>query len=611
MGKSKITIGNAGGYWGDDPHALERQVKHGRLDYITIDFLAEITMSIMQKQRAKDPNAGYAKDFIPMLERVLPQLMEQGTRLITNAGGINPKACALAIRNLAQKMGLNPKIAVVYGDDILEQLPALKERGAALDNMETGESLTAYQDLIQAANIYFGAAPVAEALKLEPDIIITGRVTDTGITLAPMIHELGWSLTDYNRLAAGIVAGHILECGSQATGGNFTDWHKVPSFNEIGYPIVEMNQDGTFVITKHQGTGGLVSVDTVREQLFYEMGDPHSYLTPDVVADFSSIQLQQDGPDRVKVFGIKGQESTPFYKVSMAYSDGFKSTGTLLICGPNARAKAERFAEIFWQRIPSDQLLETKTEYFGWNACHRSLVQREDGNEILLRLGARAKDEASLRLFAKMIPSLILSGPPGVAVTSGVPKSQEVISYWPALLKKELVQPRIAYLEGLSFSKDETSNSTVSGKYHPVPHAAMTQTAHKATAQVNDLVVSSSASAGRGLHTLQTIAIGRSGDKGDTANIGIIARSDAAYAFLKEQLSAQVVKNLFQEICHGTVVRHEVPNMNGFNFLLESALGGGGTKTLAIDAQGKTYAQALLAQWFEIPDAVLRSVSHV
>lgn len=610
MGKTKITIGNAGGYWGDDPNALERQVKRGRLDYITIDFLAEITMSIMQKQRAKDPNAGYAKDFIPMLERVLPQLLQQGTRLITNAGGINPKACAMAIRVMAEKMGLNPKIAVVYGDDILDQLPSLKERGAALDNMETGESLVAHRDRVQAANIYFGAAPVVEALKMEPDIIITGRVTDTGITLAPMIHELGWSLTDYHRLASGIVAGHILECGSQATGGNFTDWHKVPSFNEIGYPIVEMNQDGTFVITKHQGTGGLVSVDTVREQLFYEMGDPHSYLTPDVVADFSSIQLQQDGKDRVKVFGIKGQEATPFYKVSMAYADGYKSTGTLLICGPNARAKAERFAEIFWQRIPREDLIEAQTEYFGWNACHRSLVQRDDGNEILLRLGARAKDEASLRLFAKMIPSLILSGPPGVAVTGGVPKAQEVISYWPALLKKELVKPRIAFLEGHTFSKDQESTTTVSGQYRPTPDAATTQTAQAATQPIAGLVFTPTTGPAKGLHTLHRIALGRSGDKGDTANIGIMARSDAAYQYLRENLTAQVVKNLFQEICHGSVIRYEVPNMKGFNFLLESSLGGGGTQTLAIDAQGKTYAQALLAQWFAIPETVLGSIPH-
>ena len=263
-----IKIGNAGGYWGDDPNALFRQVNGGRLDYITMDFLAEVTMSIMQKQRSHDPSLGYARDFIPMLEGVLAKVLKDKTKIITNAGGVNPEACAAAIAAMAKKMGLNPRISVVYGDDILERLDELQKKGCEFSNMENGQKFADVASRIEAANVYFGAAPVVAALQDDPDIIITGRVTDTGITLAAMIHEFGWDMGDWDRLAAGIVAGHIIECGCQSTGGNFTDWRQVESWDNIGYPIVEVHPDGTFVVTKHANSGGLVSVDTVREQLF-------------------------------------------------------------------------------------------------------------------------------------------------------------------------------------------------------------------------------------------------------------------------------------------------------------------------------------------------------
>jgi hypothetical protein len=596
--KTQLRIGNAGGYWGDDPTALYRQVHGGRLDYITMDFLAEVTMSIMQKQRSRDPELGYAKDFLAMLEGVLPKLLQDKTRIITNAGGVNPEACAAAINQLALKMGYKLKIAVVYGDDILLRLKELRAKGCAFTNMETDESFASVESRIEAANIYFGAVPVVEALRWEPDIIITGRVTDTGITIAPMIYEFGWSLTDWNKLASGIVAGHILECGSQATGGNFTDWQKVKSFANIGYPIAEMNADGTFVITKHPGTGGLVSVDTVREQLFYEMGHPKAYLTPDVVADFSSIQLQDAGPDRVQVSGVKGFEPTPLYKVSMAFTDGCKCIGEIAISGPDARRKAEAFAAIFWERCGRD-FLETETEYFGWNAFHRSISQSEDANEIILRLGVRDYDKTKLRAFGKLIPSLILGGPPGVCVLGGVPKIQDVVSYWPALMPKSAVKPKIALFAN-GFTEIQEVDSTQVGHFEPT--VADAQIAAHASKSVREAL---SDMGGDGAVTLSKLCLGRSGDKGDTSNIGIMARNKKIFDFLNTFLTAQRVKDLFQELCKGKVTRHSLPNMQGYNFLLEDSLGGGGTMTLRTDAQGKGFAQALLRIKVRVPAEIL------
>lgn len=622
--KKVIRIGNASGYWGDDPEALGRQVFGPRpLDYITMDFLAEITMSIMQKQRSRDPSAGYARDFVTMLQPVLKKMLQDGTKLITNAGGINPEGCALAVQQLATKLGLKPKIAVVYGDDILRDLPELtsgenasengkeigKGKGLDFKNMESGQELGDLKDRMLAANVYFGALPVAKALeKWNPDIVITGRVTDTGITLAAMIHEFGWDLHDYDKLASGIVAGHLIECGSQATGGNFTDWQKVPSYHNIGYPIVEVSASGDFVVTKHEATGGLVSIDTVREQLVYEMGDPKAYITPDVVADFSSVHLASDGPDRVKVYGVKGTPATPFFKVSMAYQDGFKCVGEIAISGPSAKAKAEQFAAIFWKRAGQEYEF-SDTEYFGLNACHKSLGRAEEAHEIILRLGVHDGDEKKLKRFSKLIPSLILGGPAGVAVLGGAPRIQSIVSYWPALIPKSSVTPKIAFLENdrlgppievpqetpAAFIPHVTTNPEIAKE----PSMTLGKALHSATPQTE---------ASR--TPLSAICLGRSGDKGDSANIGLLARSPEAYEFICQSITAQSVKNLFQEFCLGSVIRYPIPQIFGLNFILENALGGGGTVTLRADAQGKTLAQALLRTEFLIPESILASVRN-
>ncbi len=591
-----IRIGNASGYWGDDPEALARQVNGGKLDYISMDFLAEITMSIMQKQKSRDPDLGYARDFLPMLEGVLAKIVADGTKIITNAGGINPEACADAITKLALKLGVKVKVAVVYGDDILPDLALLRAKGCQFRNMETDGSFDGIDHKVQAANIYFGAAPVAKALAWEPDIIVTGRVTDTGITIGPMLHDLGWKLTDFNKLAAGVVAGHIIECGSQSTGGNFTDWHLVKSYKNMGYPIIEMHDDGTFFVTKHPGTGGLVTVDTVREQLFYEMGTPKGYITPDVVADFSTINLKADGENRVKVTNIKGFEPTPLYKVSMAYADGYKCLGEIAISGPNAKEKAEAFAHLFWERAGRD-FAKTETELYGLNACHRTLGHAQQAEEIILRLGARDQDQKKLKRFAKIIPSVILGGPPGVFVLGGAPKVTEIVSYWPALMPKSAVNPKVAlYNNGLSDIQEVTD--TLSGNF--VPEHEECQVANQAKTSLAEVKRSTSKGT-----PLSAICLARSGDKGDTANIGVMARSEKAFEFLDHYLAAERVKDGFQELCLGSVRHYKLKNMLGFNFLLENSLGGGGTMTLRADAQGKTFAQAVLRQKVEIPQHIL------
>lgn len=592
-----LKIGNASGYWGDDPEALYRQINGGRLDYVSMDFLAEITMSIMRKQKNRDAEAGYARDFLPMLESVLVKILKDKTRIITSAGGINPEACAAAVAKLARKLGVKPKIAVVYGDDIMERLGELKAKGCKFDNMESTKVFKDVEARIEAANVYFGAAPVVEALKWEPDIIITGRVTDTGITMAAMVHEFGWDLGDWDKLASGIVAGHILECGSQATGGNFSDWKLVPSFHKMGYPIVEMEPNGNFVVTKHPGTGGLVSLDTVREQLFYEMGDPKAYITPDVVADFSTITLAADGPDRVKVSGVKGYEPTELYKVSMAYADGFKCVGEIGISGPDARKKAEALAAIFWDRAGTD-FAATETELFGFNAFHRSMSHEHEGNEVILRLGARDADEKKLRKLGKLVPSVILGGPPGVAILGGVPRVQEIVSYWPALMPKIAIAPEVALFDD-GYTQAHQVNTTRTGAWRPAKGDV--QVAEKASRSVSDIMAEM-----RDGTLLFDICLARSGDKGDMANIGVIARSRKAFDFLDTYLTAQRVKDIFQELCIGPVVRHKVENMLGFNFLLEHSLGGGGTMTLRADAQGKTFGQAILRQKTKIPEDVVR-----
>ncbi|MEY4065723.1 MAG: hypothetical protein RIR26_1931 [Pseudomonadota bacterium] len=612
--KKIIRIANAGGYWGDDPYALRRQVCGPlKIDYISIDYLAEITMSILQKQKQKDARLGYASDFISQLTPLLKTCKERGIKIITNAGGVNPKACADALFELARKENVDLRVALVEGDDIAAGLTELvRQPGCAMKNMETGEAFDGVAPRVLSANVYFGAMPVVEALKSSPDIVICGRVTDTGITLAAMIHEFGWNAADYDKLAHGIVAGHIIECGAQATGGNFTDWKKVASFEDVGFPILECAADGSFVVTKHPGSGGLVSSQTIREQLLYEMGHPQSYITPDVIADFSTIELSSDGADRVRVTGVLGRPPTDLLKVSVAYADGYKASGTLIVCGPDARAKAEVFSKIMWQKLSAElaraglpQCKKTMTECIGDDSTHRGLSPALPAKEILLRFGALADDKASLQVFRKLLPSLILSGPAGVAVTGGAPVISDVVSYWPALVPQQVALPRVWVAE-VTRSKSDVA---VLQQTPELPWPVTRGTADVSVEPRDPHVVIPAASSKSKRLPLWSIAHARSGDKGDTANIGLIGRSAECYAWLRDHVSADMVKNWFAGICHGKVQRHTVPNLWALNFLLEESLDGGGTMSLCIDAQGKTLSQALLRCELEIPLSLLTTVA--
>ncbi|MCA1631523.1 MAG: DUF1446 domain-containing protein [Acidobacteria bacterium] len=341
--REKIRIASGQGFWGDLLDAPVRQVEGGEIDYLMLDYLAEVTMSIMQKQRARDPRAGYARDFVPLMREILPACVRRDIRVTANAGGVNPQGCAEAVRDVARELGLGGRlrIGIVTGDDIMGDLDDLLARGVELSNMDTNEPLSTVRGRVQSANVYLGAQPMVEALDGGARVVITGRATDTGLTLAPLIHEFGWRADDWDRLAAGTIAGHIIECGAQASGGNCQfEWESIPDLANVGFPIVEAAADGTFVVTKHDGTGGRVNVPAIKEQLVYEMGDPHEYITPDCVADFTSVRLEDAGADRVRVHGVKGKPATEFYKVSISFSAGFKAVGTLVYSWPQAYEKA-------------------------------------------------------------------------------------------------------------------------------------------------------------------------------------------------------------------------------------------------------------------------------
>jgi len=446
-----VRIAAGQGFWGDWLEAPVRQVTGGPVDYLMMDYLAEVTMSIMQKQKARDPRLGYAKDFVPLMERILPTVAERGIKVTTNAGGVNPRACAEAVAATARGLGLAGKvtIGVVSGDDLLGRLDDLLARGHALTNLDTGRPLSDVRARVQSANAYLGAGPVADALGRGAGIVITGRVTDTGLTLGPMMHAFGWRPDAWDLLAAGTVAGHTIECGAQCSGGNcLIDWERVPDLANVGYPIVEAYADGHFEVTKHPGTGGRITVAGVTEQLVYEMGDPREYITPDCVADFTTIQLTQAGKDRVRFAGIKGRPATDRYKVSIAYAYGYKAVGTLVYAWPDAYAKARRADQVLRERL-ADLGLKFEaivTEFVGVDATHGRLATAAgvsaDIPEVQLRIGVRAPELAPVERFTREIAPLILNGPPSVTgFAGGRPKPEEIVAYWPALIDKREVQP--------------------------------------------------------------------------------------------------------------------------------------------------------------------------
>ena len=453
--KEKVRVASGQGFWGDLLTAPVEQVRGGQIDYLMLDYLAEVTMSILQKQRSRDPNAGYAKDFISLMREILPDCVEKNIKVTANAGGVNVEGCAEAVREAARELGLSGKfkIGIVTGDDILGKLDEFLEKGVEITNMDTGESLASIRDKVQSANVYLGAEPLVEALNQGAQIIIGGRLTDTGLTLAPLMHEFGWTFEDWDKIAAGTIAGHTIECGGQCSGGNCQfDWQNIPELANIGFPIVEATPDGEFVITKHENTGGRINIQSVKEQLLYEMGDPHSYITPDVVADFTSINLADDGANRVRVFGIKGNPNTEFYKVSIAYSAGWKAVGTLVYSYPDAYAKAQAADKILRARLEKlglkfDVIL---TEFVGVNATHGHLAgePHKDIPEVQLRFGVRGQNKADVERFTKELAPLILTGPPSVTgFAGGRPKVEEIMAYFPALIPKTLIETKVSVID--------------------------------------------------------------------------------------------------------------------------------------------------------------------
>jgi len=444
-----VRVASGQGFWGDWQEAPKLQVRRGAIDYLMLDYLAEITMSIMQKQRERDPSAGYAKDFVPLILELAPDLLERGVRVISNAGGVNAAACRDALVDGLDGIATSRpmRIAIVHGDDLMERLDDLIGAGHELRNMESGETVDVIRDRLVAANAYIGAGPIIAALQFEADVVITGRSTDTALTYAPLAHEFGWSGEDWDRLAAGVVAGHINECGAQAAGGNtLFDWRGV-DLVEPGYPIIEASEDGSFVVTKHPDLGGRVTWATVTEQLVYEMGDPEEYITPDCVADFSTIQLEDLGGDRVRIHGTQGRARTDQLKVSMAYRDGWKAVGALTYAWPEALDKAHRADALLRARLDrlGLQFDEIRTEFVGAGACvGRKGTAQDDLPEVEMRIGVRGQDRASVDRFTRELAPLILAGPPSVTgFAGGRPRVQEVMAYWPALIDREVVESEL------------------------------------------------------------------------------------------------------------------------------------------------------------------------
>jgi hypothetical protein len=443
-----IRIANGQGFWGDWLEAPVRLVEQGPIDYLALDYLAEITMSILQKQKQADPKLGYARDFPPLIARIAKPMRERGVTVIANAGGVNPTACALEVVKLAPGL----KVAVVLGDDVFPRLDEFLAKGYEMRDMDTSEPIAGIRDRILSANAYIGAFPLAEALATGAQVVIAGRSTDTALALAPMVYRFGWKIDEFDKLAAGTIAGHIIECGAQCTGGNCqVDWQSIPDMANIGYPIVEAEPDGSFTVTKHPAAGGRVTLDSVKEQLLYELGDPKRYITPDCVADFTSIRLADAGANRVRVSGIRGGERPSSLKLSIGYSNGWKAIGTLVYSWPQALEKAQAADKIVRARLTSFGLSfeEIYTEFFGVNAClGPAAPPNPDPPEVQLRIGVRGQDKKAVDRFTRELIPLVLNGPPGATgFGEGRPAVREIVAYWSALIPREEIATKVELIE--------------------------------------------------------------------------------------------------------------------------------------------------------------------
>ena len=590
MTEKIVRIGGASGFWGDSSVACAQLVRRGQVDYLVFDYLAELTMSILATMRAKSPEAGYATDFVDVaMKSVIRDIAAKGIKVVSNAGGVNPAGCAAALSKLAQEAGVKLKIAIVEGDDVLPRLAELRAGGVR--EMFSGAELPPQ---ILSANAYLGAIPIARALAEGADVVITGRCVDSAVALGPLMHEFGWREDEYDRLAAGSLAGHIIECGCQATGGLFTDWESVPRWDDIGYPILECHADGSFAVTKAPGTGGLVSRAVVSEQMLYEMGDPGAYFLPDVVCDLTGVQMTEEGPDRVRVSGARGLPPTPTYKVCATYPDGYRCTAILNIIGIDAAGKARRTAEAILARTRAifkalnlGDYAATRIEVLGAETIYGPHARTAHTREAVMRLAVAHANRAALEIFSREIAPAGTSWSPGTTgMGGGRPKVAPAVKPCFFLLDK---------------AKAEAS-FTIEGERHalelPVNGGFANSLRKPAAARGGTLVAQG---ATRSV-PLVRLAWGRSGDKGDTANVGIIARRPEFLPLLRAQLSPAAVKQYLSHLVLGKVERYEVPGIGALNFLLYEALGGGGMASLRVDPLAKGMAQLLLDFPVSVPE---------
>ncbi|RQS09419.1 acyclic terpene utilization AtuA family protein [Burkholderia sp. Bp8998] len=585
-----VRIGGASGFWGDSSLGPAQLVRCGGIDYLVFDYLAELTMSILAGARAKRPEEGYAIDFVTVaLRSVLKQAVEQGIRIVSNAGGVNPKGCATAVQALADELGVPVRVAIVEGDDVLALADAMRAAGAI--EMSSGEPMP---ERLVSANAYLGALPVAQALAAGADIVITGRCVDSAVTLGVLMHEFGWAADDFDRLASGSLAGHIIECGCQATGGLHTDWASVPDWANIGYPIVECHEDGSFVVTKPTDTGGLVTPATVGEQLLYEIGDPASYLLPDVTCDFRHVRIEQTGPHRVLVTGARGRPPTDTYKVSATASAGFKVSGQLTIIGIDAAAKARRTGEALLERgrlllreCGFTDFLGTHIELLGTESAYGPHARPLPTREVVLRLTVTHADRRALQMFSRELAAPGTSWSPGTTGAGGRPSVSPVLRQFAWLMPKEQVTPTVTL-------GDTTFTVTL-----PPPQP---QVAREPLAPIEGALPAGP----RQTVPLLRIALGRSGDKGDISNIGLIARHPALLPVLRDQVTSERVATYLGHLVQGPVQRYELPGIHAINLVCERALGGGGMASMRNDPLGKGMAQMLLDMPVDVPTGMLQ-----
>lgn len=589
-----VRIGGASGFWGDSAVSVPQLVHGGDLDFLSFDYLAEITMSLLARARAKDPSAGWATDFVDgALAQTLAEIVQRRVRVISNAGGVNPRACADALRRHAAEAGLTLNVAVVEGDDVLAQADALRTRGAR--DMFSGAPLPAK---LLSANAYLGAFPIALAFERGADVVITGRCVDSALPLGALIASFGWRRDDWDLLASGSLVGHILECGAQGSGGLHTDWERVERWDDIGYPIAECSADGSFVVTKAPGTGGLVERAPVAEQMLYEIGDPAAYVLPDVVCDFTHVTMEDDGPDRVRVRGAIGRPCTADYKVSATFVDGMRAVGMLTIIGIDAAAKARRTAEailtrtrrLFAARGIADYR-DTLLELLGSESVYGPHARTAHAREVVMRLSVEHDDRRALEIFVREISPAGTSWSPGTTGFGGRPKPAPIVRLTSFLLPKT----DVAVTMECAGVPEPVAPFVPADAWHPRPPVA--GASPSAARQASD---EAAPRATASTVPLVDLAWARSGDKGDIANIGVVARDPAYVPILRAELTAERVAAYFAHLVRGTVRRYELPGIDAFNFTLDEALGGGGMASMRIDPLAKGMAQMLL----DLPIAV-------